>query len=143
MPPMVAYTTDSPLTAMRGAIRAAPDAVGHLLKALEEELETRGLVMGGGGARAAYQVGFLRYLARRFPDLEVPIVTGASAGAINAAMPSTPLRTTRRNGAFGSRGKLRRTARDRLNAMRAVPMRTPGTMPARKSRPTEVPVMKA
>ena len=27
---------------------AAPDAVGHLLKALEEELETRGLIMGGG-----------------------------------------------------------------------------------------------
>ena len=44
-----------------------------------------GLVMGGGGARAAYQVGFLRYLARRFPDLDVPIVTGVSAGAINAA----------------------------------------------------------
>ena len=45
-----------------------------------------GLVMSGGGARAAYQVGFLRYLARRFPDLEVPIVTGASAGGINAAL---------------------------------------------------------
>ena len=45
-----------------------------------------GLVMGGGGARAAYQVGFLRYLARHFPDLDVPIVTGASAGGINAAL---------------------------------------------------------
>jgi NTE family protein len=45
-----------------------------------------GLVMGGGGARAAYQVGFLRYLARKFPDLEVPIVTGVSAGGINAAL---------------------------------------------------------
>ena len=45
-----------------------------------------GLVMGGGGARAAYQVGFLRYLARHFPDLKVPIVTGASAGGINAAL---------------------------------------------------------
>ena len=44
-----------------------------------------GLVMGGGGARAAYQVGFLRYLARRFPDLHVPIVTGVSSGGINAA----------------------------------------------------------
>ena len=44
-----------------------------------------GLVMGGGGARAAYQVGFLRHLAKRFPNLEVPIVTGVSAGAINAA----------------------------------------------------------
>ena len=44
-----------------------------------------GLVMGGGGARAAYQVGFLRYLARTFPDLKVPIITGVSAGGINAA----------------------------------------------------------
>ena len=41
--------------------------------------------MGGGGARAAYQVGLLRFLARRFPALRVPIVTGVSAGAINAA----------------------------------------------------------
>lgn len=41
--------------------------------------------MGGGGARAAYQVGFLRCLARRFPELEIPYVTGVSAGAINAA----------------------------------------------------------
>ncbi len=44
-----------------------------------------GLVMSGGGARAAYQVGFLRYLAERYPELQIPIVTGASAGAINAA----------------------------------------------------------
>src|SRR5262245_54143361 len=43
------------------------------------------LVMGGGGARAAYQVGMLRWLARRHPDIHVPILTGVSAGAINAA----------------------------------------------------------
>ncbi len=43
------------------------------------------LVLGGGGARAAYQVGFLRSLARAFPDLHFPILTGVSAGAINAA----------------------------------------------------------
>jgi NTE family protein len=42
--------------------------------------------MTGGGARAAYQVGFLRCVARRFPELRVPIVTGVSAGAINAAL---------------------------------------------------------
>ncbi len=41
--------------------------------------------MGGGGARAAYQVGFLRCLAQRYPDLRIPYVTGVSAGAINAA----------------------------------------------------------
>lgn len=43
------------------------------------------LVMGGGGARAAYQVGFLRALARVRPDFDFPIITGVSAGGINAA----------------------------------------------------------
>lgn len=43
------------------------------------------LVLTGGGARAAYQVGLLRYLAREFPELRIPILTGVSAGAINAA----------------------------------------------------------
>ncbi len=43
------------------------------------------LVLSGGGARAAYQVGFLRALAEQRPGLEIPILTGVSAGAINAA----------------------------------------------------------
>ncbi|HVS16123.1 MAG TPA: patatin-like phospholipase family protein [Thermoanaerobaculia bacterium] len=43
------------------------------------------LVLAGGGARAAYQVGVLRGLVDRFPRLEIDIVTGVSAGAINAA----------------------------------------------------------
>ncbi|MBW3551899.1 MAG: patatin-like phospholipase family protein [Gemmatimonadetes bacterium] len=43
------------------------------------------LVLTGGGARGAYQVGLLRCLGRRFPDLNVPIITGVSAGAVNAA----------------------------------------------------------
>jgi predicted acylesterase/phospholipase RssA len=43
-----------------------------------------GLVLTGGGARAAYQVGFIRSLARAMPHLEIPIITGVSAGAINA-----------------------------------------------------------
>jgi NTE family protein len=45
-----------------------------------------GIVMTGGGARAAYQVGFLRCLARLRPELRIPYVTGVSAGAINAAL---------------------------------------------------------
>jgi NTE family protein len=52
-----------------------------------EPLAARGdlaIMLTGGGARAAYQVGLLRGLARHFPDLEFPIVTGVSAGAINA-----------------------------------------------------------
>src|SRR6185295_13004081 len=43
------------------------------------------LVMSGGGARAAYQVGALHWLAKRFPGANVPVLTGVSAGAINAA----------------------------------------------------------
>ena len=43
------------------------------------------LVMSGGGARAAYQVGFLRHLAEKRPDVAIPILTGVSAGGINAA----------------------------------------------------------
>jgi NTE family protein len=42
------------------------------------------LVLSGGGARAAYQVGFLRLLAREFPDVVPDILTGVSAGGINA-----------------------------------------------------------
>jgi NTE family protein len=42
------------------------------------------LVLTGGGARAAYQVGVLRGLARRLPDTRLDIITGVSAGAINA-----------------------------------------------------------
>jgi NTE family protein len=43
------------------------------------------LVLSGGGARAAYQVGVLRYLAREFPEVIPDILTGVSAGGINAA----------------------------------------------------------
>jgi len=46
-----------------------------------------GLVLPGGGARAAYQVGVLRALARQLPKNAAspfPIITGTSAGSINA-----------------------------------------------------------
>ena len=43
------------------------------------------IVLSGGGARAAYQVGVLRGLARHLPETRFPIVIGVSAGAINAA----------------------------------------------------------
>jgi NTE family protein len=42
------------------------------------------LVLSGGGARAAYQVGALAALTEIAPDLDPPIITGVSAGAINA-----------------------------------------------------------
>lgn len=41
--------------------------------------------MSGGGARAAYQVGVMKCIANHWPDLELPLVNGVSAGAINAA----------------------------------------------------------
>ena len=43
------------------------------------------LALTGGGARAAYQVGSLRYIARHFSHVHPTILTGVSAGAINAA----------------------------------------------------------
>ena len=41
------------------------------------------LMLGGGGARGAYQAGVLRAIARRHPGLRLPILTGISAGAVN------------------------------------------------------------
>src|SRR5262245_43966225 len=43
------------------------------------------VMMSGGGARAAYQVGVLRAIARRHPELKVPILTGVSAVAVSSA----------------------------------------------------------
>ena len=46
-----------------------------------------GLVLTGGGARAAYQVGVIRAIAEMLPDKApnpFPVICGTSAGAINA-----------------------------------------------------------
>jgi NTE family protein len=43
------------------------------------------VILTGGGARAAYQVGVLRFFAREFPEVVPGILTGVSAGGINAA----------------------------------------------------------
>ena len=59
-----------------------------------------GLILAGGGARAAYQVGVLRGVAALLPpDIQqpFPIITGTSAGAINA------LGLAGRSGSFRSR----------------------------------------
>lgn len=54
---------------------------------MSNQIEPRGLalVLSGGGARAAYQVGVLRTLARQCPGVVPDILTGVSAGGINAA----------------------------------------------------------
>ena len=62
----------------------SPNAPGESTPATPDYGELA-LVMGGGGARGAYQVGLLRYLARRFPTIRLPILTGVSAGAVNTA----------------------------------------------------------
>jgi len=55
-----------------------------------------GLVLTGGGARSAYQVGVLKALASLLPPkarCPFPIVTGTSAGAVSAAvLAADPLR---------------------------------------------------
>jgi len=46
-----------------------------------------GLVLAGGGARAAYQVGVLKAIREMLPDTKpnpFPIICGTSAGAVNA-----------------------------------------------------------
>ena len=51
-----------------------------------------GLIMTGGGARAAYQVGVLRALTELYPPhvaCPFPIICGTSAGAVNAAVLAT------------------------------------------------------
>jgi NTE family protein len=57
-------------------------------KMTEEQTPSRSnklaVVLTGGGARAAYQVGVLRAVAKRYPDTQFDIITGVSAGAINA-----------------------------------------------------------
>lgn len=51
----------------------------------EARTGTNALVLTGGGTRAAYQAGVLQYIAEAFPETSFPILTGVSAGAINAA----------------------------------------------------------
>src|ERR1700685_1452894 len=48
---------------------------------------TVGLVLPGGGARAAYQVGVLKAIADMLPQAPnpFPIIVGTSAGAVSAA----------------------------------------------------------
>ncbi|MCP5160112.1 MAG: patatin-like phospholipase family protein [Hahellaceae bacterium] len=50
------------------------------------ELPLTGVVLTGGGARAAYQVGVLKAISEMFPDWHhpFPVIVGTSAGALNA-----------------------------------------------------------
>jgi NTE family protein len=62
-------------------------AMELVLPASEAPAEPSGdlaVMLTGGGARAAYQVGVIKGLGRHFPRLRFQIITGVSAGAINA-----------------------------------------------------------
>lgn len=48
------------------------------------ELMKRAVVLAGGGAKGAYQIGFWRAL--RELNIDYQIVTGSSVGALNAAL---------------------------------------------------------
>ncbi|MCH7345173.1 patatin-like phospholipase family protein [Pelomonas sp. CA6] len=64
--------------------------MAHLLSAVPSPART-GLILTGGGARAAYQVGVLAAIAQLRRDAGIsggnpfPVISGTSAGAINAA----------------------------------------------------------
>lgn len=60
-------------------------AAPHLAEVTQDATGDLAVMLTGGGARAAYQVGLLKGLAAHFPALSIRIITGASAGAINAA----------------------------------------------------------
>ena len=53
-----------------------------------------GLVLSGGGARAAYQVGALKAIAEHYPqfDDELEVIMGSSLGAINGVLVAAGLR---------------------------------------------------
>src|SRR2546422_7256899 len=48
------------------------------------------IILSGGGARAAYQVGVLRGLSRHFPRARPLILAGESAGAVKSGHPAAP-----------------------------------------------------
>lgn len=50
----------------------------------DSSMNSQAILLAGGGARAAYQVGCLRHIAKAMPDYRPQIITGVSAGAINA-----------------------------------------------------------
>lgn len=61
------------------------DGASRVVESVMQQTSRTALVLGGGGARGAYQAGVLRAIGRRHPKLDLPILTGVSAGAINTA----------------------------------------------------------
>ena len=62
-------------------------------------VKRKGLILTGGGARAAYQVGVLKAIAELLPrraSNPFPIICGTSAGALNAAVLAVNTRSFRK-----------------------------------------------
>jgi NTE family protein len=75
--------TDSLRVVTAPQYRTGVTSAGERLGQPQRYSSKLALVLAGGGARAAYQVGVLAALAERLPGLSFPILTGVSAGAIN------------------------------------------------------------
>ncbi|MDX1740118.1 MAG: patatin-like phospholipase family protein, partial [Rhodothermales bacterium] len=72
---------------MRTTTRTTADRMDWLRRLFGRDStpEQFGLLLSGGGARAAYQAGVLQYISDRFSDADFDVMTGVSAGAINTA----------------------------------------------------------
>ena len=66
-------------------VRGTIHRLRELFRSEPSEAPDCALALSGGGARASYQVGVLKYIAEAFPESRFPLLTGVSAGAINAA----------------------------------------------------------
>ena len=64
-------------------MRTIADKIRSLISSGKDTEATNAMVLSGGGARAAFQVGVLKYIADVIPEARFPIMTGVSAGAIN------------------------------------------------------------
>src|SRR5919197_446860 len=71
-------------------MRKTADLGGKGVRMGKDELA---LVMSGGGARAAYQVGFLRCLAHHYPDLHIPSAPAACSAPSRSSLCSSTCST--------------------------------------------------
>ncbi len=78
-------TTNSRLGKPFAILRERMSVPAHVMPEITDDAPgDLAVILTGGGARAAYQVGLLKGIARHFPRLKFQIITGVSAGAINA-----------------------------------------------------------
>ena len=83
------YGGENPDCHRPGAVEESVDYNQRpMTQSTERDKPVVGLILSGGGARAAYQVGVLKAIATMLPEgtpNPFPVICGSSAGAINAA----------------------------------------------------------